>query len=114
MIPFKLVQKLYEAGFPYAWITWEGRLWPDPDNQPDLESLIKACALLSQDGDDFHLELNKGQWQASVCFNIQRYWENWYTGNSPREAASNLWLALPKKDQPRRAELIDVPTNEPT
>src|SRR5260221_84719 len=42
-LPFDLVQKLYAAHFPYSWITWEGKLWEDPENQPGLGALVREC-----------------------------------------------------------------------
>lgn len=103
-LPFYLVQKLYDAGFPYPWITWEGRLWEDPENQPNLEDILKACGKecsgLRQSiaaGDTQWTFLNK-EGDYALPFS-----------ESARMAAAQGWLYSTRTDLPRRKSYVDMP-----
>lgn len=101
-LPFDLVQKLYAAHFPYAWITWEGKLWEDPENQPNLSELIKACG-------EYFSSLNQGnmltiKWVA-VCNVMPGIVAR--EGDTPEETVADLWLSLPHPTL--RPEHVDMP-----
>lgn len=108
MLPFSLVQKLYAAHFPYSWITWEGKLWEDPENQPGLGALVRAC-----NGEMEALIYQTGEWVATA-FNAWAGSEPTQSFHSkiPEEAVANLWLSLPKPESPRIADHVDMPVGE--
>lgn len=101
-LPFDLVQKLYAAHFPYSWITWEGKLWEDPENQPGLGELIKEC----KETRTVKLVVDTFSGQGCVQEEGKGLLEcTWY--QNPEIAVAQYWLSLPHPTP--RPEHVDMP-----